>query len=364
MTVVHVLLPPGVDDPARPSGGNRYDRRACDGLRAHGWDVREHVVPGGWPRPSSDELRTLDAVLEGVPDSGLVLVDGLIGSAAATPLVPAAERLRVVVLVHMPAPDGVGGPDEHAVLRSAAAVVTTSEWTRARLLERPGIQPRRVHVARPGVGLAAPSHPRPDGSRLLAVGAVVPHKGQDLLLAALRGLRDLRWSCSFAGSLDRDPGFVAGLRERAAADGIEDRVRFVGALDDRGLDGVVAASDLLVMPSRTESFGMVVPEAVAAGLPVIAFDVGGIREALGGTARTRPGILVPPADVGARARALRDWLEDPDLRARLRARAALRNRVLPGWDRTVVDLERALRAAAAEPSAAIDRRRDEEALSR
>ena len=51
MTEVHVIVPEGIDDPARPSGGNTYDRRVCRGLAALGWTVHEHAVPGAWPRP-------------------------------------------------------------------------------------------------------------------------------------------------------------------------------------------------------------------------------------------------------------------------------------------------------------------------
>ena len=51
MTVeLYAVLPDGIDDLTRPSGGNVYDRRLCRGLAASGWSVREHAVPGAWPR--------------------------------------------------------------------------------------------------------------------------------------------------------------------------------------------------------------------------------------------------------------------------------------------------------------------------
>ena len=46
MSTVHVVVPDGIDDPDRPSGGNAYDRRICRGLEALGWSVHEHAVPG------------------------------------------------------------------------------------------------------------------------------------------------------------------------------------------------------------------------------------------------------------------------------------------------------------------------------
>ena len=53
MNEVHVVVPYGIDDPRRPSGGNVYDRRVCRGLVALGWSVHEHAVAGRWPRPDA-----------------------------------------------------------------------------------------------------------------------------------------------------------------------------------------------------------------------------------------------------------------------------------------------------------------------
>ena len=189
MTTVHVVVPDGIDDPARPSGGNSYDRRLCDELAASGWDVRELVVPGAWPRPDAAALSRLARAVGAVPDGGLVLLDGLIASAAGAVLVPESARLRLVVLVHMPFGDvAVAADAECAVLTHARAVVTTSAWTRERLLDRYRLPPERVHVARPGADRGEEAPGTPGGGRLLCVGAVVPHKGHDLLLDALGGI--------------------------------------------------------------------------------------------------------------------------------------------------------------------------------
>src|SRR5947209_17609238 len=125
---VHVVVPDGIDDPARPSGGNAYDRRVCRGLTSLGWSVHEHAVPGCWPRLDAASFAALAAVLQGIPDGAVVLLDGLVACTAPEVLVPQARRVRVVVLVHMPLGHrpGNGAPDEvrsreAAVLRTAAA---------------------------------------------------------------------------------------------------------------------------------------------------------------------------------------------------------------------------------------------------
>jgi len=350
---VHVVLPDGVDDPGRPSGGNVYDRRVSDGLSAAGWDVREIVARGGWPRPDADALRGLGSSLAAVPDDGLVLLDGLVASEAAAVLVPESRRLRLVVLIHMPfGRIEVPAEDEAAVLLHARAVVTTSAWTRALLLGRHPLDPANVHVAPPGADCGMPVAGGPDGDRLLCVAALAPHKGQDVLVEALAGLAELAWRCTLVGSLDREPTYAERLRRRLADLGLDDRMELSGPRVGDELRRAYAAADLLVLPSRREAYGMVVAEALAVGLPVVASAVGGVPEALGTTAVGAPGLLVPADDPLALRAALSGWLLDADLRRRLRQAALLRRSELSDWDATTRCLASVLRTVDAEPAPA------------
>jgi glycosyltransferase involved in cell wall biosynthesis len=333
VTEVHVIVPEGIDDPARPSGGNTYDRRVCDGLAVLGWTVREHAVPGAWPRPG--DLAALARVVRRIPNGAVVLLDGLIASAAPEVLVSHARRLRQVVLLHTPLGDRPEGDEpvavrarERAVLAAAAAVVTTSGWTARRLAELYALPAARVHVAEPGAEPAQLAPGTAAGGELLCVAAVTPVKGHDVLLDALASVADLRLRCTCVGSLDRDRAFAGGVRRRAQRLG--DRVRFAGPCTGAALDRAYAGADLLVLPSRAESYGMVVSEALARGIPVIASDVGGVREALD----HGPGLLVAPGDPVALGAALRAWLGDPGLRERLRRAARERRPSLHGWEVT------------------------------
>jgi glycosyltransferase involved in cell wall biosynthesis len=340
MTIVHVVLPNDIDDPATPSGGNGYDRRVCRGLAAAGWTVREHPVPGGWPRPTPGERAGLAARLATVPDNDLVLLDGLVASAAPGALAPHAGRLRLAVLMHMPlADDG-----ERAALGAAAAIVTTSEWTRRRLLDLYGLPAERVTVARPGVDPAPVTAASDSGGRLLCVAAITPHKGHDVLIDALGRLSHGLWACALVGSLTRDPAFVARIRAEIADRGLAGRVRLVGPLTGVDLADAYSVADLLVLASRGETYGMVLTEALARAVPVLVTDVGGVREALG--AGEPPGILVPPEDPEALAGALRAWLGDAALRDRLRRAAAGRRATLLTWAETAELVGQALAGVA------------------
>lgn len=337
MNTVHVVLPAGTDDPARPSGGHRYNRRVCDGL-AGGWVVHEHPVPAPWPAadPAADER--LAEELRSLPAGAIVLIDGLIATPAAAVVLPELRRLTILVLVHMPL--GGNGSDrltesERAVLAAAAAVVTTSDWTRTRLLERYGLPMESVVVARPGVDPASPAPGTAAGAELLCVATVAAHKGHDVLLAALAALTDLDWHCRLVGPAGDDPPLLARLRRQAAGE-LRGRITFAGALTGSELDNAYARADLLVLASRTETYGMVITEALARALPVVCTAVGGMPEALGRTLDLRrPGLLVPPGNADALAAALRRWLVDAELRDRLRAAAHARREQLSGWDETV-----------------------------
>jgi glycosyltransferase involved in cell wall biosynthesis len=190
----------------------------------------------------------------------------------------------------------------------------------------------RVHVATPGVEPAPLAPGSGAGSELLCVAAVTPHKGHDVLAEALAKVADLTWSCVCVGALTRDPAFVGRLRRQLADGDLADRIRLVGPRTSDDLDATYAAADLLVLASRGETYGMVVTEALARGIPVLATATGGLPEALGSAPDgSLPGVLVEPADPAAMADALRRWLHEPELRRRLRRSARSRRTTLTGW---------------------------------
>src|SRR5499427_7437289 len=271
---VHVVVPEGFDDPGQPTGGNIYDRRVCAGLAEAGWEVLVATVAAAWPVPGSGARADLARIVSAIPDGETVLIDGLIASPTAAQLLPHTGRMRMTVLLHMPLAtaldthhDASAQRSERAVLRAATGVVVTSEWTRRQIVTRYEIPACRVHVARPGADrVTAPA--RPVRGQLICVGVLGRHKGQDLLVEALAGLADRDWHCVLAGPFDRDPDFVDQLRARITRLGFDHRVRLSGVLTGAALSHAYTTADLLVAPSRSETYGMTVTEALAHGLPV------------------------------------------------------------------------------------------------
>jgi glycosyltransferase involved in cell wall biosynthesis len=343
MRTVTFVLPGDVDDPAVASGGNVYGLRMCAQLGA-----RKLAVPGSWPE---GDPAVLAESLAALPDGEVVVIDGLVAGGWPEVVGPAAQRLRLAVLVHLPLGDEAGRDPalaadldtrERATLRTAA-VVATSTWSARRLVELHDLDPRRVHVVAPGAD-PAPVAPGTDGrSQLLCVAAVTPHKGQDLLVEALAGVAGLPWTCVCVGPLRRDPAFAGRVRELIDRRGLSDRVELAGPRTGDALEASYAAADLVVLPSQAETYGMVVAEALMHGIPVLAAAVGAVPDTLGRAPDgSVPGILVPERDPATFAAALRRWFTEPDLRDQLRTSASHRRQTLPGWPEAAGELSTVL----------------------
>src|SRR4029453_12093466 len=132
---------------------------------------------------------------------------------------------------------------ERAVLSVSTSVVTTSAWSRRRLLELYSLPDDRVHVAEPGVDPAPLAPGTAGGGAFLCVAAVTPGKGHDLLVGALATLRALSWGCLCIGSLEREPRFVKALRHRVSEAQLTERVRFTGPRTGRDVEQSYATAD-------------------------------------------------------------------------------------------------------------------------
>ena len=334
---VHLVGPIGLTDPARPSGGNVYDIRLASALRSRGHDVLLHETTTGG----------LSSVLAGLPDGAVAVVDGLVCSAAPDALADERDRVALVALVHLPIGLAVAGSTprrapEARALTAVHAVVCTSRWTRDWLATAYDLPAARLHVVVPGADKSPLAEGSPAGDRLLSVGAITPVKGHDVLVSALALVADLRWTWSLVGA-SVDAAHATGLWSALCNAGIDARVTLAGALTGHDLAAAYAGADLLVLPSRHETYGIVASEALARGIPVLATDVGGVREALGASSRgATPGLLVPSSDPVALAASLRDWLTTDSLRARLRSLAAERRAALDGWDVAAAAVEKVL----------------------
>lgn len=325
-------------DLSLPTGGYAYDRRLLAEWDCMGIACRHLALPGSFPAPTGADLATTREILTAT--AGPLLVDGLAFGALPEPLVAALPH-PLIALVHHPLALEAGlsparaaelRAGETAALRHTDTVVATSPATKALLVAEFGVPAGNITVAEPGTDPA----PRAKGSSggqplsLLAVGAVIPRKGYDVLVAALAGLADRAWQLTLIGALDRAPDTVAALRRQIAEAGLDDRITLAGAVSDTDLAKAYAGADLFVMPSLFEGYGMVLTEALARGLPILCTTGGAAAE----TAPDEAALKVLPGDVAALRQGLRVLIDD-DAARRARAEAAWRAAgSLPRWQET------------------------------
>ena len=333
------------------TGGYGYDRRLLALLPAQGIRPRLIAWPDGFPFPDAQAREAAASSLAALAAGSLVLIDGLAFGALPDLAEQEGRRLRLIALVHHPLAleSGLAAESqrlllesERQALRHACGVVATSVTTAECLVADYGVPRARIHVARPGTDPVQipPRGARRDPPHLLSVGAVIPRKGYDLLIAALARQAGQGWQASIVGSLARDPACVAALRHQIAAAGLQPRVALAGEVAD--LAPYYAAADLFVLASRHEGYGMVLAEALQHGLPIIASRAGAIPELV----PEQAGLLVPVEDEAALAQAL-GRMHDASLRARYAAGAVRAAQSLPRWEdtaRLVADAVRALTA--------------------
>ena len=334
-------------DDAPPIGGQgRYVCGLRAALRRRGVEVRtvaghgEHAVPvpAVTRRPPLDHSLALTRdprpLLRDRPDA--VHVMGGPGGV----IIPRRLGVPVVYTAHhtyrqaysLRSPRRVLSPLEGRSYRLARRVLAVSPSTAAAVL-RLGVAPRRVEVLPPGIEVER--FDRGEGARdpraLLFVGRLEAEKRPLDAVAVMAELArrhpGVHGAVIGRGRLDAQVRSAAAL---APAGAVEVR----GAVSEEELERAYAEAAVLLVPSSYEGLGLVALEAMAAGVAVVAYDVGGLRDAVAGRGR-----LVADGDRDAMARACAELLTDPSRRDEMGAAAAAAVRRVHSWDAVAARVE-------------------------
>jgi glycosyltransferase involved in cell wall biosynthesis len=280
----------------------------------------------------------------------LLLIDGLAYGAMPESLIAGFGR-KIVALVHHPLCLETGLSKERGqelsaletqALAQASAVIVTSPATVRILADMVGVPPGRLSAAVPGTDRAQRARGTGKPLSLLAVGSVVPRKGYDLLIEALRPYRGQPWSLDIAGGQELDPAYSATLGKQIEAAGLSSHVKWLGAVDTRRLAGLYDRADVFVMPSHYEGYGMVMTEALARGLAIICTSGVAAADAIPADAVLR----VEAGNVDALTAAIGKMIGDQRLRQQLSDAAWAAARTLPTWNDTAMHIADVLRRVA------------------
>jgi len=256
---------------------------------------------------------------------------------------------------------------ESQVVAAADELIANTDAEAASLVSLYEACPDNVSVVSPGVNLSmftAGSGKKvarklldlPDSAHIVTfVGRIQPHKGPEVLIRAIAEmvthsplLRSKLVTLIVGGASGANSAEVDRMKELVQWLGISDLVRFAPPVDRAGLADYYRASDLVCVPSYSESFGLVALEAQACGTPVVASAVGGLRTAV---ADGISGVLVDGHDPRAWSSVIARLLQEPQRRVLL-SMGAIEHASHFGWDATsrgTLDIyDRALSTGSAE----------------
>ena len=315
--MIHALMP-SIHD--RQTGGSIYNRQILSYL-AKSRQVELHIDSaedhGRWP-------------------GGLWLVDSLCLETGASHLANRAGASGILIAHYLESIDPqrrgtARTAEESAMLQHYSAVVTTSDFAR-RALMAGGFQ-GPVETIVPGLSadfrqaVRRPVHsPK---MTILTVASVVANKGLAEMLCALEKLSDLDWSWELIGDVNLHPAFADDFRDRVRRSRVSDRIAIRGALSSSDVIARYDGCDIFALPSQFETCSMATMEAMARGLPVAAFQVGGLPDLLPKVSREA---LTEPGNAAGWVEALRRLIVDRDERQRLGAANRSASRRFPSWE--------------------------------
>jgi glycosyltransferase involved in cell wall biosynthesis len=334
---VHFLIP---GDYQTLTGGNIYNRNIIKGLKDRGYEIILNELEDDFPFPNEKTLARCRAVLNNIPQGEPIVIDSLALGSLLPVLMDFYGKYPIISLIHIPfafnediaaTQRDILAQQEKNVLTMSSAIVVTSNYT-AKIISGWLKFPPSIYVVPPGVEFERrkfywPPYPQ----RLICVSNYMPNKGQYILLKALTSLKKLNWKLTCYGNKNFNPRYVDSLLSVVDKYGLGDRVLINNSVSGKELENAYLDSDICVLPSYFETYGMVLSEALAHGIPVIASTGGGIRD----TVPISMGLFFKPGDISELQSVIRSILTDSWLYQRLSSETALYYKKAITWKDSV-----------------------------
>ena len=219
-------------------------------------------------------------------------------------------------------------------------MIVTSGAT-AKVVKDFGVTEDRLSVVMPGTEvLARAPKVATTMTELLSVGTITHRKGFDVLINALALLKSLSWHLTIVGDMTRDDECARKVVQLIHQHQLQSRITITGVLSEADLADRYAGSDVFVLASRFEGYGMAYTEAMAHGLPIIGTTAGAIAD----TVTHQAGMLVAPDDVVALTKALKTMLNEPKTRENYAKEAKKTASLLPSWQDSATLFAEVIRA--------------------
>jgi glycosyltransferase involved in cell wall biosynthesis len=266
------------------TGGYIYNRKVVEQLQASGVSVKLILFPE-FPAYSQDSLyKSAENILASIPQDSKILVDSLVYGKYTELWRKYQHNFRLIPLVHLPLfanpndEQGLTGlkETEMEAYSFANQIIVTSDYTKS-ILERSGTT-NKLTVIKPGIDDIGKKTEYPSlPFQLLCVSNVIQNKNQLMLIKTLKNLKDFNWTLNLVGSLSIDKDYVNKIQMFINENGMSNRILIYGSTWGDNLKKLYSKADLFIFPSKFETYGMAVAEAIECGLPVLAFESEGVK---------------------------------------------------------------------------------------
>jgi len=219
--------------------------------------------------------------------------------------------------------------------RKAKSIIVNSMHTKLDVIKLVGAKSEeRIFIVNPGIerrfeGGGKRAFRNKKSWKFLSVGAVIERKGYHYLIDALRNLNDIPFKCYIVGNID-DKKYYSLLLEKVQTYKLEEKVKFTGYISYRKLLEFYDKTDIFILPSLHEGYGIVLCEAICQGLPIIATNVGAVPEIIEDRGT---GLLVEPKNAKSIVSAVRRMVSNPELAETLSQNAIEKCGYLNRWDK-------------------------------
>jgi glycosyltransferase involved in cell wall biosynthesis len=326
------------------TGGYLYDMKMIRGLEEQGYDV---------PIIGIDEPLTCLAAIEGycrsqfikLPPGTCVVIDSLVLGLLHKLVREFSDRLNIVGLIHLPVTYNILSYKmkladyEINAMMDASSLIVTGRFM-VQLLGDAGIPSEKITIVEPGTE----RYPRKRTykklpTELLCISNYSAIKAQHVLVQALEKIRHMDWSLNLYGNMQRDERYVASLRSYILRKNLEGRILLHDTIPHDQISAAFLQSDLFILPSLFESFGMVLAESLAHGIPVVTTVAGNIPY----TVPPAMGVFTERGNADHLAYALNELMLDEEKYASLYRAASDYHKQARSWETAISDFESIIR---------------------
>jgi len=328
------------------TGGYLYNQRLAAGLSQKGHTVKV-ISLAETPSDQSVLENALRRQLRQTEPGSCVVIDSIVLGMMNRVIKEHGNRYYFVGLVHLPATLDLHKTDKEMELaenelesmNALNQLVVTGNYIK-QLLEQAGLDGSKISIIEPGVD----NFPRKRDYaglpfELLCISNFSWIKGQMLLADALSRLTNRNWTLRMYGNMSAGKEYVDSLKKLIASRNLGGRIQLHDTLNREDISSAFLKADLFVLPTQFESFGMVLTESLAHGIPVVTTTAGNLVH----TVPAGMGILTEPGNVDELSFVLNRLFTDRNAYGSLCRSAALYYMMARSWEATVAEFEEILR---------------------